>query len=599
MWMDSCEHCGNRHTLAELYCPNTGKLMAERLLPPHTMLEQKYLIDRPVGVGGMGAVFAATHTLLDKKVAIKVMLSADEQAMARLVQEARAASATGHPNIAAVTDMGHTDKGALFVVMEFLEGRTVKALLESKPLSPRRALRLTSQVLAGLDVVHKQGIIHRDLKPDNLMVVRDDEGAEVVKILDFGISKKVGSSSGKLDLTETGLVMGTPLYMSPEQARGDDSIGAASDIYAVGAILYAMVCGRAPHVADTLAALISAKLETSPIPPSRRIDTLSPGLDEVVLKALAVDPAARYPSAAAMRDAVQELLDERAKLARGSNPSLPLVAAASSPNLGDVSTLDSLDSMDLGSLELMALDEASSAELAAPKEQTRGQEAPLDPSAAGLQPRATTSDRALPRPPTGMAPRELDLEPAAGESPLELADPMATQRGQERGGSEGRRVGGFPAEGAVVGVVDTGRARRSSGVSRRLLWLLVLAALGAGGYYGYQHYQGARLGSEVMVSIEVTPKDATIEVDGVRVTLQPLILKRSKRRFELVVRANGYQTYRDSFEAVADQALHVDLVAQAPPKPKRRLRRKRRRKHKKRRRKSKRRAVKSGAETAS
>ena len=313
--MSTCEHCGQQHQSTNRFCPKTGKLIASRIFAKGELLEGKYRINRTLGVGGMGAVFEATHTLLDKKVAIKVLLPGrvDEEGKmtARFVREARAASATGHINIASVTDMGWTDEGSLFVVMEYLDGETFVDLVdEGETLICPYAVSLTMQALSGLEAVHRKGIIHRDLKPENLMLVVDDEGEEVVKILDFGISKIV-TSEEKLDLTATGMVMGTPQYMSPEQARSSPDIDHRTDIYSMGAILYLLITGRPPIQEETISSQIVATVEGKIDPPSTHNPDVPVELDRIVMKALARKCIDRFRDARAFNKALKPHLEPR------------------------------------------------------------------------------------------------------------------------------------------------------------------------------------------------------------------------------------------------------------------------------------------------
>ena len=299
--MSDCEHCGQVHEGTNSFCPKTGKLMAARLFAEGALIEGKYRVGRTLGVGGMGAVFEATHTLLDKKVALKVLLPGqadeEEKMTARFVREARAASATGHRNITTVTDMGWTDDGSLFVVMEYLNGRTFVDLIdEDGSLPGGRSAGLIMQVLSGLEAVHRKGIIHRDLKPENLMLVVDDDGREVVKILDFGISKLM-TNEPKMNLTATGMMVGTPQYMSPEQARSRADIDHRADIYAVGAILYLLLTGRPPIQEETISAQIMAIVQGRVEPPSNFNPEVSREMDEIAMQALARKPKNRFQDA--------------------------------------------------------------------------------------------------------------------------------------------------------------------------------------------------------------------------------------------------------------------------------------------------------------
>ncbi|MBK6847949.1 MAG: serine/threonine protein kinase [Proteobacteria bacterium] len=308
--MIRCEHCEELHDEAQSICPVTGKIFQpERLFPPGTVLEGKYRLECALGAGGMGAVFRAVHTMLNKPVAIKLTLpelAQQRELMTRMVREARAASATGHRNIAAVTDMGWTETGGLYLVMEYLDGPTLRELIAREGRLPLpRAAELVCQVLAGLAAVHQRGIVHRDLKPDNVMVVVDEHGGgELAKVLDFGISKVRDDSTG-LDLTRSGMIMGSPRYMAPEQAQGAPDVDHRADLYAAGGLLYTALVGEPPIGGATLQALFAQLLQGEIRPPSRLVPGLPAAIDAVVLRAMARDPGDRYASAAAFRDALQ------------------------------------------------------------------------------------------------------------------------------------------------------------------------------------------------------------------------------------------------------------------------------------------------------
>ncbi len=229
----------------------------------------------------MGAVFEGTHTLLDRRVAIKLLLpefAADKEMVQRLMREARAAAATGHRNIVAVTDMGYTDDHSLFMVMEYVSGRTLKEVIDAEaPLDVARACLLMDQVLAALEVVHKKGIVHRDLKPNNVITYFDDEGEETLKILDFGISK-VTDDLSLSDLTTIGKVLGTPKYMAPEQAVGQSDLDHRADIYACGAIFYELLTGQPPLMAKNYNAMIAMLLQGEITPPQQVQRSVPAGL---------------------------------------------------------------------------------------------------------------------------------------------------------------------------------------------------------------------------------------------------------------------------------------------------------------------------------
>jgi hypothetical protein len=262
----------------------------------------KYRVLHQIGRGGMGVVYEAEHVGLGKRVAIKLMLEKytdDTEAVARFHREALAAGRIGNPHIIEIFDMGKAPDGRSFVVMELLSGFPLAKVLEmSGALPPWRAVQIMRQVLRAVEAAHAKGIIHRDLKPDNIFLIQQREDQDFVKLLDFGISKvlSVEEQVAITTLTTTGVVMGTPLYMAPEQALGN-RVDRHADIYACGVILYEMLAGRPPFDGPTYAALVG-KLLTAPPPP---LGELRPGLPaslvRAVHRALAKEPGDRFDSA--------------------------------------------------------------------------------------------------------------------------------------------------------------------------------------------------------------------------------------------------------------------------------------------------------------
>lgn len=256
----------------------------------------------------MGAVYVAEHLLLGRKVAIKRLhpeLAGDEKAVARFQREARAAAATGHEHIVEVLDLGYAEDGAPYLVMEYLRGASLSQVLKQEGrLSPTRTAQIVGQVLAALRAVHDRGIVHRDLKPDNVFLTRRGALTDYVKVLDFGISKMRHEEGEPSKLTRTGVTMGTPHYMSPEQARGVRNLDHRVDLYAVAVITYECLTGRLPLVGDNYHALLQQILRVEPAPPSSLVPGLPPELDAVVLRGLAKDPSLRYATAAEMLEAL-------------------------------------------------------------------------------------------------------------------------------------------------------------------------------------------------------------------------------------------------------------------------------------------------------
>ncbi len=269
--------------------------------PPGEMLDDKYRIDALLSVGGMGAVYIGTHTLLRKRVAIKVLRTELVNAIGmveRFQREAVAASAIGHENIVTVTDMGKTQGGVAFLVMELLEGRSLSGLIKDDgPLAIGVACDVACEILSGISAAHRVGIVHRDLKPENVFMSRRGSGrGEAVKILDFGISS-LSTDKPELRLTITGVVMGTPNYMAPEQARGDKEITFAADIYATAVILYEMLTKQIPYEAENYNLLMFRVLSGEYIKPTVRRPDLPRGLEAVILRAMALNPWDRFKSA--------------------------------------------------------------------------------------------------------------------------------------------------------------------------------------------------------------------------------------------------------------------------------------------------------------
>ncbi len=259
-------------------------------------LDGRYFVEKQLGEGGMGVVYLCRHTIIDKKVAVKVLrsdLARNEEVTERFLNEARSASSIGNPHIIDISDFGRLPDGTTYFVMEFLTGTSLAEIVESEELmEPGRIGHVALQLCEGLAAAHGAGIVHRDLKPDNIFLIEQGSRKDFVKILDFGIAKATHVTT---KLTQAGQVFGTPHYMSPEQANGDE-VDARSDIYAVGVILYELATGQLPFDADNFMAILTQHIHREPPPPST-IDGLPPllvGLEDVILKCLAKAPADRY-----------------------------------------------------------------------------------------------------------------------------------------------------------------------------------------------------------------------------------------------------------------------------------------------------------------
>ena len=332
-----CKHCGLPHEADRVTCPVTGKEIragqrhdkrspasAEQPLPDDSpsvarfygkLVDSKYRIDELVGRGGMGLVYRAEHVHLGKPVAIKVLTKGHapgSPALRRFLREARAAGSIGHPNIVEVFDLGHLDDGTPYIVMELLKGEALADRLKIVGALPIRDLvRIAKEILAALAAAHRKGIIHRDMKPENIFLVRrEGEERETVKVLDFGISKNL-SSADTLSLTNTGAVVGTPYYLSPEQARGDRDIDHRVDIWSLGVLLYEAVTGVVPFNADNYNALMIKILHDRPTPPTAFRPMIPQPIEAIIMKALAHEPARRWASAEEMLHALRDAEEQR------------------------------------------------------------------------------------------------------------------------------------------------------------------------------------------------------------------------------------------------------------------------------------------------
>jgi serine/threonine protein kinase len=298
-----CPVCGTEYADEVRFCQRDGQTL--RAANPGgdlvgQVIADRYHISKKLGEGGMGAVYLAEHVKMGRQSAIKVMgagMSHDPEAISRFNREAANASRINHPNVCAVYDFGETEDGTIYLAMEFVEGRTLSSLLkETGPLPLPRAVGLLRQCADGLQAAHDLGIVHRDLKPDNIMIVTP-KGREVVKVVDFGIAKGGTAEPGQ-QVTKTGLVVGTPEYMSPEQLSGD-KVDGRSDIYSLALVFYRMITDTLPFVADTAQETMIKRLTDEPIPlaQARPGSSFPPALQTVMDRALARWPQDRYASA--------------------------------------------------------------------------------------------------------------------------------------------------------------------------------------------------------------------------------------------------------------------------------------------------------------
>src|SRR5437762_2748174 len=314
--MFQCARCGRQYPDDVHVCPDdfmplqADATIAETMLDPliGRAFDGKYRLDERLGGGGMGTVYRATHLLIERPVAIKVLSQrfvGDTTAQERFRREARAAGRMHHPNAVTVNDFGTTEDGWLYIVMELLEGRTLRDLLAHEaPLDPARAVSFMLQACAAVGAAHDAKLIHRDLKPANIFIEQRSDLPAVAKVLDFGVAKFAVDELEDDDyqtLTQVGAIIGTPRYMSPEQCAGTAPLTPASDVYSLGIILYEMLTGVSPFTGDTPLALALKQVSEAPRPPREIVPSIPEALERVVLHALAKNPSKRPGDAHELR----------------------------------------------------------------------------------------------------------------------------------------------------------------------------------------------------------------------------------------------------------------------------------------------------------
>jgi len=345
-------------------------------------LDEKYIVEERLGAGGMGAVYRARHLSMDRPVAIKFLhqrFVEDEAARSRFQTEARTAVKLRHANAVSVTDFGQTAEGVIYIVMELLEGRTLREILTREaPLETARAISLMLQTSAAVAAAHEAGIIHRDLKPSNILVTQSADQPAVVKVLDFGIATFTPDDDD--DVTPpTNSVIGTPRYMSPEQYNGNE-LTPATDVYSLGVILYEMLAGMAPFTGSTPEEIAQKHANDLPHSPREIVAAIPEDVECIILKALEKQPADRFANAAEFH---QELLQtaERLGLEHHALKSAPDIealrdAGVESPSgrlVVDISRLREKRALSSGSNEIKVLG-------AAPAEKKADDRKPVEPS---------------------------------------------------------------------------------------------------------------------------------------------------------------------------------------------------------------------------
>ncbi len=301
-----CSACGGSNPLESKYCGKCGDALERGLPKPGDVIAGRYRVVAPIGRGAMGMVYRAEHVQISKVVAIKLLhreLQENPENVSRFHLEAESASRLNHPNTVHVFDFGRTESGALYIVMEYVDGADLGKLIgKGGPMPFGRVAYLCAQVAGSVADAHEAGIIHRDLKPENIVVTEGRDG-EMAKVLDFGLAK-LFEGSAEVQVTSSGTIVGTPYYMSPEQIQGQELDG-RSDVYAMGAIMYECVVGKPPFEAPNPVGVLSKHLSQQPLRPSLRSPLSVPTeADDIIMRCLEKDLERRYESAEALRGAL-------------------------------------------------------------------------------------------------------------------------------------------------------------------------------------------------------------------------------------------------------------------------------------------------------
>lgn len=507
------------------------------------MLGGKYKITRELGGGAMGVVYEAYHPLLQKTVAVKVLrpeLARLEDLRDRFEAEARATAAIGHPNIIAVTDMGQTENGALYFVMDRLRGETLTDRLEArKKMDIQSAAIVALDVLAGLEAAHALKLVHRDLKPDNIFLSKPPAGREIAKILDFGIAKALASLGKRKTGTRVGFTVGTPMYMAPEQAMGAQDIDPRVDLWAMGVIFYEMLSGKPPFEADEPMAVLARIVSTKPEPLETLCPDVPPALARLIESALSTERKERPASAAEFSSRLQEIVF-------GHTTPIPVTGMAMSGPASPASIKKAETAVGFAVNNLSAFDQPVLVDLAGDDLKKAG------PAASA--PVSSLSD----------APDVFSADPTE-EPVLELAHARAS-----------RPITATPAF-VPDEIPAPATRRRSVGSPLRLLAYLIPVGVLAAGFFVLkpmffkveepatqtvaQHAPaGAKVPAQtVWVKFEVTPAIAQLYLDGIPLPQNPAPLVKGEVHTITGI-AEGYEIEVMKFSAERARSVYLQLA---------------------------------------
>ena len=533
-----CPYCHLVHDTFISRCPEKKELVPEVHRMQGRTLGGKYEIADKVAEGGMGIVYEAEHKTTNRKVAVKFLyqeILLNRELSIRFQNEARIAASIAHRNVIEIIDMGKTEDRIPYIVMEYLDGDSLASLLDTGPMSQAMAIDITLEILSGVNAAHSMGVIHRDLKPENILIMEQSGGEQIVKVLDFGISHLSKTLSGKKQsITKTGVILGTPSYISPEQARGKKTVDKRTDLYSVGVILFEMITGRLPIEGKNYNELLANIATLAPVPPHSYFPEISKDLEAVILRALEKDPSLRFSSATDFSAHLSLLQD------RDIDDSIPSLVAKLPP--------DTLERIRKGpAVTPRMFDQDFTPTVANPFSQGETESSPSSSSPVGAPSPAKGGD--------SVSPVSRSMKIPSGEPP-----PGGTSRGR--------------------GAIPDGRTFKRTG--RIVILALALAAI-AGGLAYYKSIRGEKEllsaapvqepgltaeskqekheeAEQMKVVVAGIPENASVYVDNILHPERPVILNSEQDSRTFKIEASGYETWEKAVAVKSDITLPVTMV---------------------------------------